>query len=98
MTDQLHGTVISPALLYPMQTDTVDGSEIFVNHSEYFPYQHSECRIFEPSFQQEQKSMLSEQCVQVLITASFQPLLRRHLRGEADGHNLIQLDDGSFQN
>jgi hypothetical protein len=32
---------------------------------------------------QEQKITLSEQCVQVLITASFQPLLRRHLRGEA---------------
>ena len=69
-----------------------------VNNGAYLPYQHSERRIFEPSFQQEQKSMLSEQCVQVLITASFQPLLRRHLRGEADGHNLIQLDDGSFQN
>lgn len=33
---------------------------------------------------QEQKVTLSEQCVQVLITASFQPLLRRHLRREAE--------------
>lgn len=43
--------------------------------------------------EEEQKSMLSEQCVQVLITASFQPLLRRHLRGEVAKDFLKMLKD-----
>lgn len=43
--------------------------------------------------EEEQKITLSEQCVQVLITASFQPLLRRHLRGEVAKDFLKMLKD-----
>ncbi|CAK9043765.1 unnamed protein product [Durusdinium trenchii] len=43
--------------------------------------------------EEEQKVTLSEQCVQVLITASFQPLLRRHLRREVSKDFLKILKD-----
>ncbi|CAK9043759.1 unnamed protein product, partial [Durusdinium trenchii] len=43
--------------------------------------------------EEEQKVTLSEQCIQVLITASFQPLLRRHLRREVSKDFLKILKD-----